>query len=389
MKKIFLYIPVFLIIFAACFVPAVSAAGNGGENVILSADKFITSDYFAAGKTVTISGTVNGDVFLAGGNILFDGTINGDLLVTGGSININGNVNGNVRAAGGNVMVGGIISRNLSAAAGNLVIGEKAVIAGNLAEVSGDFEDYGKINGQANLAGGKTTIAGTIGGNLSVRAKQLSLKEGAVINGNMDYASQNEVEIARGAVINGNKSKLADTDYDSYFPDTESKIVNPAFRGAGSALNVIGYSWACLIGYFAIKFFPKRTERMVEILNKSFGRTLGVGFLGLILTPLLIILIALTIIGIPLAILMTFVYLVVIYFAKIWVGYFVGRKLLLKLKMGERRGWALVIGLFIYYVLNGLFIGWLVSFLVTVAGIGVLYREKWEFIRIVKTKNIL
>jgi hypothetical protein len=96
-----------------------------------------------------------------------------------------------------------------------------------------------------------------------------------------------------------------------------------------------------------------------------------------------------TIVGIPLAILLTMVYLVLIYFAKIWVGYFFGRKLLLKLKMGERRGWALVVGLFIYYVLNTLFFGWLISFLIIIAGLGVTYREKWEFIRLIKAKKIL
>ena len=72
MKKIFFIILTLLICLTVIFSKEAKAVDNSGKNIIIPSDQIISSDYFAAGNSISLSGTVNGDAFLAGGNILFD-----------------------------------------------------------------------------------------------------------------------------------------------------------------------------------------------------------------------------------------------------------------------------------------------------------------------------
>src|SRR5687767_13900949 len=94
-------IPVIILLLCVSVSSYVYAEENSIPNVYLSKGEIINHDYFAAGNTVNLSGTVNGDAYIAGGNVTVDGTVNGDLLAAGGNVTILGKVTGNVRTAGG------------------------------------------------------------------------------------------------------------------------------------------------------------------------------------------------------------------------------------------------------------------------------------------------
>ena len=94
--------------------------------------------------------------------------------------------------------------------------------------------------------------------------------------------------------------------------------------------------------------------------------------IAILLVPLVAILFALTIVGIPLSILLLIVGYVVFLAAKYLMAFFIGRRILLP-KFGERRGWALVLGLFLFYLLGFIpIIGNLIKLLLTLFGLGAI-----------------
>ena len=60
------------------------------KNVVLPRDQVVDSDYYTAGRSVTISGSVKGDAYITAGTIDFEGTVDGDLIAAGGVVNIRG-----------------------------------------------------------------------------------------------------------------------------------------------------------------------------------------------------------------------------------------------------------------------------------------------------------
>ena len=148
---------------------------------------------------------------------------------------------------------------------------------------------------------------------------------------------------------------------------------------------VLGFLWgiaSALLIWFLVKiwrpnFWTKTAQPIAELPLK----TLGVGFLTLVVTPLLIILAMVTVIGIPLGMLMGIVYWVAMYLSKIIVAVFIGQWLAKRFKWPElHKGvWYVLLGLVILALLNMIpFVKFIVGLLTVVAGLGALILAHYK-----------
>lgn len=64
--------------------PAWSLVSESDREVVVPASEAIADDFYAAGETVTINGTVGGDAILAGEQLIINGAIEGDLIAASG-----------------------------------------------------------------------------------------------------------------------------------------------------------------------------------------------------------------------------------------------------------------------------------------------------------------
>ncbi|MCL4338273.1 hypothetical protein M1271_01130 [Patescibacteria group bacterium] len=207
----------------------------------------------------------------------------------------------------------------------------------------------------------------------------------------MTYTSQNEAKFSPEATISG---KIAYTPL--YIQMEKDQNVRPITHAADilrrmrPAFEFVGFITAFIIGFIFMKLFPRRMMRKNEILSGRLIKSIFVGILFLVLTPAVVAVLAITLIGIPLAMAVVLFYLAVIYLAKIWVGLCFGRWLLARAGVGERRGWALLVGLLAYYlVIMVPYIGWVVKIAVLFAGTGVLVIEKIELYKSLSKKRII
>lgn len=349
-----------------------------GDNVVLSKDQIINQDYFASGNSVTISGTVNGDVYIAGGNVLVDGIINGDLLTVGGTVNVVGSVSGNIRAVGGNITISGLSDGNTSLVGGSLNITNNADIGGSLVAVGGEVQVFAPVGKGATVAGGQVTLGNVVGGNVTSGASMLTLTSSANVAGNLDYWSQNQPQIQPGASVAGQTS--------GHMVAVSQEPVTKFFGalvGISLFLKLIGFISQLIIGLLILRFFPNFSQGVVETIKGNPWWSLGVGFLALILTPIIVIILLVTVIGIPLALLLLVAYIIVLCFARIFIALLIGQWIL---KQKGNITWAFALGLIIFVIISLIpFIGGLFSFFATLFAVGAYLITKRDFYQKLKS----
>jgi hypothetical protein len=106
------------------------------------------------------------------------------------------------------------------------------------------------------------------------------------------------------------------------------------------------------------------------------GHAFGWGILYLILAPIIAIATALTIIGIPVAIIMVLLFITVIFFSRIFAALAVGRKITQMYWKSKQESlvWQAIIGVVLLWILFALpAVGWIISGVSVVWGLGGIY----------------
>src|SRR5574341_473619 len=96
-------------------------------------------------------------------------------------------------------------------------------------------------------------------------------------------------------------------------------------------------------------------------------------------SPISFIIIFSTVVGIPLALILLASYLITIYLARIYVVFWTGVTIFERLGKKVHEGWALVVGLIIYFMLTLIpIIGGIITFFVLLFGLGAAILTKKE-----------
>src|SRR5438270_420202 len=185
---------------------ALAADLRQGANVTVGAGQTVSDDIYAAGGTITVAGTINGSLIAAGATITVSGNVSRDLIIAGGTINVTGKVGGSIRAAGGNLTLNGPVEQDVVITGGMIAIGSGATIGRDLVLAGGTTTVAAPVTRRVMMASGSLTLMNRVGGDVRGNVDHLKL-DGAQIGGNLDYTSNNQVEIVNGARIAGTTSR--------------------------------------------------------------------------------------------------------------------------------------------------------------------------------------
>ncbi len=347
------------------------------KNVIIGKDEVVNHDVFVGGNTVVISGTVNGDVFAGANTLLVDGTVNGDLIAGANMITVSGEVSDDIRVAGNNVSLNGIVGKNVTIFGNSLTIGSEAQIAGSLLAGGQTVILSGPVAKDASVYAQQVNFGSSIGRNFKGVFQTANFNEGAKILGNFDYQSPQEMTIKEGVVggetnyqILEEKSALSK----KVFFKKMKAMPFLGIVGVSLYFKFVGFLLALAFGFLFLYFFPKRVEGMVKIIGSRPWVSLGMGVLTPILFALIVIFLAISLVGIPFILILLPLFFLLVYFAKIFTAFFVGRKIL-----GTKKswGWALLVGITIYYVLSLiLVINGIAAFAFTALGLGAFVLDQ-------------
>ncbi|OGK35131.1 hypothetical protein A3A93_02845 [Candidatus Roizmanbacteria bacterium RIFCSPLOWO2_01_FULL_38_12] len=380
-----------VIIFTLLIFGSIVFAKEKTTVVLLPKDEIVDTTYFAAGDTVTLSGTVNGDAYVAGGVVNIEGTVNGDLIAAGGVVNVRGTVAQDVRVAGGQVIITGTIKSNLTVLSGSATIADSASIGGGIVGAGGSMQIFSEVPGDVTVGAGELTIGNVIGGNVLAGVGMLTMSPNANVHGNLTYMSDEPINIQKGATVSGTIKEEAKLQGRKTDLEQKAKTIGTAARGLIYTAKVINIITAFIIGLLIMYLFPKYLEGVTKQISMKPWKTLGLGFLTILLTPLIVLLLFMTVIGAPIGILFVFTYFFYIYLAKIFVSLVIGSKLIgMMTKEKYHSAVILGLGLLIYLIVSSIpILGPFVVMITVFMGVGGLLWAKIDYYRLLHNKKMI
>lgn len=340
------------------------------EVVTVAETETINDTLVAAAETILIKGNIVGDLLATGRRVDVEGSVSGNVMAFAESVTIRGTVGGMVLGAGSTFKLDG------SSVGGNLVLAGEKLAVDSRSEVTGNVVIAGN-NAAIEGAVGKDLYSFTeiielnssVGQNLEAFGNRVRLLDDAHVTGNANLRIEREDQFHRtaGAQVDGEVTFLE-------LPER--------LEDSSPYTSVAFYLWqlawlasALLVGLALLWLVP--AFRSVNIGGGIDGlKTAGIGLIAVISLPLVAAVIAITLIGLPFSFVTLVSWVAFLYLAKVVMGLFIGRTLLASTKYRSSDIVTLLVGLLVILVIVNIpAIGGIVSFLLTVLGVGLIVQR--------------
>jgi cytoskeletal protein CcmA (bactofilin family) len=254
-----------LVVLSLVVVP-VAAEERTGSTVVVERGETIDGDLDAVGATVFVEGTVTGDVEAVAGTVVVapDGVVGGNLSATAGSVTVEGRVGGSAGVA-----------------AGALVVREGATVDGDL-----------------EVQAGTVRLGGRVAGDVRAAAEGVVVTDTGVVDGDLTYAAETFENDGRVA---GTVSRTDDVEFVGPLAAAEPTATVPRLPAwVGTVYTFVAH---LLLGAILLVAFPGTSADVTRTALDRVAASGGAGLLALLGGPLLLVLLAVTVVGIPLAVL--------------------------------------------------------------------------------------
>lgn len=349
------------------------------ENAVtVAADEVIEDDLIIAAERAEIEGTINGDLFVAAGEVSINGTVQGDLFTAGGMVDVSGTVAQDVRIAGGNITLDEAqIGDGVIIMGGSTSIDEDTSIGGSLLWLGGTLRSEADVVDGIAGAGGQVNLSGSIGKNTHLAVGSLIIDSDANLQGDLVYQSDQKLDIDEEAVVTGEITEA--TVSAKLFADKQmdQKVVRRRLREFSWGMRVWSYFSALVVGLILVSLFPKLFDNTDQQLKQKFLASLGWGVLVLVLAFPVLLILSITVIGLPLAMILGLMLALELYLAKIFAGFAIGQWLKKTAKLEVSRQVVLAGGLLVYYLLRAIpVVNMFTGLLAVTSVIGALFALK-------------
>ena len=342
--------------------------------VSIAENETIDDTLIIAAETVVVDGNVNGDLVAFGRRIVVNGSVKGNLLTFGESVTVRGQIGGSSIGGAQTLELRNAVVTGDFWGAGEKVsigpevrIGRNATIGTERAIIDGDI-------GRDLVAFAETTdVNGSIGEDVEAFSNRVNLLGDANIRGNLRFRSGDEDRLHRSstAIVGGEVEFLT--------MPTKYRAQNRYLTGGFYLGQLFRLVSAFVFGVVLLWLVP--TLRGVTIEGGTDGlKTAGIGLVALISLPIIMVLLAITFIGLPISVLGIFAWIGIIYAAKIVLASLIGQLLLAESTYTDNLYITLLAGLLTVIVaVNIPAIGGVISFLLTIVGIGLIIQSILEY----------
>jgi hypothetical protein len=227
-------------------------------------------------------------------------------------------------------------------------------------------EVHAAVGNDLRVRAADALIASEVGGTVHAHAGMLRLAPGAVIHGDLVTWGPNPPDIGGAKVL--------------------GRVQHHAAAGGNSG--AIGWLWQWLFGFVALLLLGAAaiapstgwSTRVAEQIRDRFGASLLAGIAALLLIPLLVVLLAASVVGIPLAVVVFAIYGAVLLLSGVFVSLRIGAWATARFGRRDASRFArLAVGaLLLSFVAALPWIGWVAWLAVPVLGLGALLLERRE-----------
>lgn len=316
----------FIVLFIPLLIPA-SACAAGTPPASFSAARSVLSESpspgntYVAGFSVVMTAPVEGDFSAAGGSITTAAPVAGDGLILAGSLSSRAPVAGDLRVVGGNISIEKAITGDLFAF--GLSVYDSGRVGGNVFIAALNTVLNGGASGPVTIYGNNISLAGDFAGNVEVvAAGRLTLAPNTTIHGKLSYEAPETANIPASVSI----EKGVEYKNVSYLPDAgTSRTLALMSVGFFLFVRILG---ALILAGLLAGLFPRLAEvivgRAYTVRLRSILLTTLLGFAVLVATPILLVLLTLTFVGMGVALLVLVSYILMVLLALLYAGIILG-----------------------------------------------------------------
>ena len=316
-------------------------------------DSFKKSDVYLAGDNITIDYVVDGNLFVCADTVTIDSQIGGDAFIMTKNlvINENGYVYSNLFVIAESVELKGVVC-------------DAFVLSQNF-NISGGY-----VYRDLKVACNTLNVNGPVGRNAYVSCSTINFntdeKTNGIIYGNLDYSANSEISIPENTVkgtVNYNAPKVS--------PEKSIRsIIADYILDLGGFLAFVLIIWlVCLV------LAPKFLANTNKYVGKKTLSILGYGLLALIAVPIACIILILLQLTSGFSLFLLALYVLAIIVSKSLFTITANNYVCSKLKISKNTGifgMLIVSGIVIWAITQIPYVGGLVSFVISVLGLGIL-----------------
>ncbi len=264
---------------------------------------------YIAGKEIQIKAPVKDDLVIFGTDITIDNAVENSLFGAGSSIKINKSVGDNVRVIASDLSIDSSIQGDLMAVGSTVELSKNSSVDGDVVVKAANTNLNGKINGSVKIYGGDVVISGQITGDVFAHnVKSLTLADNTKISGKLVYSAPKSAQISEAAKVTG----VID------FQKTTEQWTHKLWTSLIDLLAT--FIFVLLLVYLLPKFSKRLTK-------DSFASPVFCGLYGLIavvVTPIIIFLLATSVIGLEISLALFLIYLLLVIIAIIFIPVVLG-----------------------------------------------------------------
>lgn len=274
----------------ATFAATTASAQEFGETVTIAQP--LERDLYAAGRRVTIAASVSGDAAVAGQTIRVAAPVGGDLMAAGETVEITAPVGDDIRAAGQRVVVNARVADHVVGAGESLWIGEAAAIGGFAWLAGADLRIDGSVGAELRTVGRRVELNGAAGADVTITADTIIIGPEARVAGNLIWRSENPPVISPGAAIGG-----------KVIGERVPPAGEPVVTGGVAVAVVLAALVVSLTGVALYLLVPEAASRTASTIREVPVRALAAGVGLLVGTPVALLLLFISTLGVLLGLL--------------------------------------------------------------------------------------
>jgi len=343
-------------------------------------------DIFFAGGLISQSIDTGGDTFVAARSARMKGAALGDMHVSGFDVSVDVDVAEDLYAMGATVVIRGTIAEDLSVMAFSARTESSSETAGNARLMGNSVTVEGPVAGALSVIGRDVILNAKITGDVRIAAQTLSFGSDAVVVGTLTYSTKDKINVP---------TRVAPAERVSFEKASGGRVFEewqdvrrdmPSFPTFASMMFgfLISLLFFLALGALMLGFMPKRLARMRRSIAAAPGQTFMLGVIGLSMLFGIVLVTALTIIGLP------FVPIAVLAIVVAWIlGYALGAySVAMRLWIGlggaddpSNIARLIILAGAITFIalLNFIpFVGWVANYTLVLLGIGAMTRAVFQ-----------
>lgn len=342
---------------------------KNGQDIVIASDELIEDNVFIVAEKLRVEGTIKGDLIAISPEIEIRGIVEGDVMLAGSKVIIKPKKVLDVRVLASEVY----LDTN--------ILGDLFVMSAII-----EFAKDNKVAKDVNIYAAHIKLNGLMSQNANLRANKIDILRDTLIQGNLEASiAEKDIKKHQDAKVLGNTSF------------NQSKLDSDSLKKTLLGFFIIGEIFSFL-SYFLfamvlVILFPNYIKQVNVLLTENTFQCLGIGAFFFFMIPIIIFILFLSILGIPIALIMSFGFLLTIYsvkvFISIWLGYLFIRHFFKKEDPSLIA--SLLLGSIFYYVIFKfiIFIGWFLWLISVFLGIGALTISKKNAIKVMRKNKVI